>query len=530
MDGAESRGGFSKFTRRLEDKISLALIIAAGFVVRDLPFLKYGFLYGLDSLGHFWFSWMVENYGYIFPPGISIKYHHGVTGWFTSYAPFFIQHAVQGEASMISAVNLTTLFANLNAAISSLWVLVIYLIVRNRTGDESKALSSAFLTAFWFYFVFYSWMGTYEIFATFLFLTFILLVEKAEEKGTEYTGTQIAGLFLISTIVLTHHLTTFALLLYLTAKFSESGKKVYVGYVTYLCFFTYVSGYLFTSHHIFFGGLYLAKELLLLVPLAAYAAGMTIGAILDLISDPVNKWVKSNSARLSLLLSLLYISTLVAIAFRIPATRVLLKIHYALTSPLAIKYALFLTPIAVIIFYSIPISRKRDVLALSVILCGFAALAAVKGKLILISRVIPFASIFLILISSEFGKDGKRVAAIAIASLLMLYPTIPSYFYSDEMDRPFYPISIDYWKVAEDLPYKVNTSKFCERLLKPILFMNGKYDRNSPYLINESGGEIRVTLGKEVVYSATSDTFRIEYKFYKIFKYIPGVFGSKSGV
>lgn len=495
--------------------ISVFLLIGIlSFLLRDLPFLKYKFLYGADSLGHFWFAKIIVDYGYLYPNSIEISYS-GDTGWYTGYAPYFGQHVLQAETSILTGIPLEKLYFNLNALVSTLWMLPIYLITKIKTKNQFKAVASTILTAFWFYFVFHSWMGTYEIVSTFFFLILIYLTERGDIRY-QY----ILEISLVTALIFTHHLTTLAMIVYLATKYVLYGSRKYITYLTYTSLVIYVAGLSFSRIGIGFGGLYLAKHYILIVPLATAIAEYVVRVvgILGLFEKFLNL-VEENKNILFLLAIAFYLTSVMIIAI---FGKQLSVIHYAFGSELIMKYILGLTPIIILAIW-VSVSRaskfRDEIIVIIAITTGFAIIGALKGMYFMIPRSIGFISPFLILMLSDFCDKPYKIGTLVVASLLMLYPTIPSYFYSDEIDRPYYPISEEYLQIINNK--KIENSNSIDPIFKYISKIFDKYKKASSHLIkyNSQKESVDVISGLDRIYTTKIQNIKLKFKLYNLYNF-----------
>jgi hypothetical protein len=141
--------------------IGMILVLVLGFILRDLPFIRYGFLYGGDSLGHFWLSKIIIDTGRVIPTSAVISYL-GDIGWFSGYVGYFGFHLIESILSLVTGIKLETLFLNLVAIVSFLTIMPIYLVTRKHLENKYYKYSLIILASLWFYFIFYSFIGTYE--------------------------------------------------------------------------------------------------------------------------------------------------------------------------------------------------------------------------------------------------------------------------------------------------------------------------------------------------------------------------------
>ena len=421
--------------------IIIALVVIIGFILRDLSFIRYGFLYSFDSIGHFGFSKIIIDTGKLWPPSID-------TMPFIGYAPWAGFHLLEAIISMITGIKLEDLFLNLVALLSIVTILPIYLAFRRKLESPYQKIALVALSSFWFYFIFGSFGGTYKPLAFFFFALVIYLVESGIER--KKSGKLLILVFL-TVLSLTHHLTLFATLLYLMIVYLVKGERSMLVYITYIPLSTFIIGHIFDTMNIWYCGLYDFKYKLLIIPI--------LTLILKFIWDRANleTFIKNLLSKIenSRIEGVGIFAFFIFAVFVMKFSNFLSPIHYVFTSHLIYKYLLFLLPLIFIFIFQTLSKTSRfyeELIYVSGITLCFLGASIYLSYYHIVNRSLYYVSPFIIAIIASFSLDKKKLAVIFLISILSVFPAIPSYFYSDSADRPYYQISRDYLTLTEDFP------------------------------------------------------------------------------
>ncbi|RKY41697.1 MAG: hypothetical protein DRP81_08195 [Candidatus Omnitrophota bacterium] len=500
--------------------VLILIIMFIGLVLRDLPFLKYGFLYGVDSVGHFWFSKMIIDSGQLFPQYITISFQ-GDTGWCTGYAAWTGFHILEAITSIVTGIPLEKLFLNLTALLSMLSILPIYLAFRRDLKNKYQKLGLVILCSFWFYFIFgQAWLGTYENFGFLLFVLVIYIVESGLEKRN---GGKIFILIFLTLLLITHSLSVLATLLYLIFAFMIKKRDSLLAYISYLVVLTLIIGNLYESKDIPYIGLYILKYKLFLIPLFLFFLRWfwgKIGRIEDIIQKLLLKIENSNLKWYFAILWILSVPLLLVFGEKLKF------VHYIflpIFSFLFAKYFIFFTPIILIMIYLIFSKSSnfyKDLIYIVGISFGFFAAGIFLNRAFIFIRVLGFISLFVIGIVSSFPNNKRKLFALFAASLLMVAPVIPSYFYSEKIDRPYYPIAEEYCHTVKNIPIKCKAEEDVLLKEKAIISRETVLDtllkiyenRGNKYICDVENSKFYIRDGKNVIYQ--SDFNAIE--FYKV--------------
>ncbi|RJS72909.1 hypothetical protein CW714_03980 [Methanophagales archaeon] len=505
--------------------LMLIVILMFGVLLRILPYLKYGFLYGTDSLGHFWFSKMIVDSGRLFPQYISISYQ-GDTGWFTGYAAWTGFHILESITSIVTGIPLEKLFLNLTALLSMLSILPLYLIFRKDLKNKYQRLGLVILCSFWFYFIFYyAWQGTYESLGFLLFTFMIYLIESDLEKRK---AAKISILMFLTMLLITQHLSVFATFFYLIFAFIIKKRDSLLVYVSYLVLLTLVIGNLYEAINIPYWGLYDLKYKLFLIPLFLFFLRWFWGKIErieDIIQKLLLKLENSNLRGYFTILWILCVPLLLGFGEKLKFA------HYIFLptfSFLLAKYLVFFTPIILITMYLI-LSKSsnfyKDLIYIAGICFGFFAAGIFASMGFLYSRFLGFISPFVIGILSSFSDNKKNLFALFVASLLMVVPVIPSYFYSEKIDRPFYPIDKEYCHSVENIPIKCKADEDIllrekdivsgEDVLDTLLMIYEK--RGNKYVCGVEKSKFYIRDGKNIIYQCdfnAVEVYKVPHPWY----------------
>lgn len=487
------RSQWAKDRGRREDRIWMAGIVLVvmflGLVLRDLPFIKYGFLYGVDSLGHFWFSKMIVDIGYIFPKSIDISYAGG-TGWFTGYAPWVGFHIIEAITSIVTGIPLEKLFLNLVALLSIITILPIYLAFRKKLESPYQKIGLLILGSFWFYFIFYSFIGAYETLGVLLFILIIYLIESGIEQ--KKSGKFLFLVFL-TILTLTHHLSVMATLFYLILSYLIKEQKSPLVYITYIVLLTLIIGHIFDTINIGYHGLYEFGYKLLIIPVFAFVLRFIWKRINleTLIKTFLSKIASKRIGWLGIL------GFFIFAVFIIKFGDLISSVHYAFASPLIVKYMLFLSPLILILIYQVLSKTSNfynEIMYILGITLGFFTAGIYSGLYFLMIRSLEFVSLFVIAIIATFSIDKKKLAVIFLISILSVVPVIPSYFYGDSVDRPYYPIPKDLIPTKE-LPSNTESQDF---VLNSLLKVYGKH--GCEYYSKLDHSSLSVFHGENLIY------------------------------
>jgi len=168
---------------------------------------------------------------------------------------------------------------------------------------------------------------------------------------------------------------------------------------------------------------------------------------------------------------------------------------------LVFKYLAGLTPVILIIVYTVfsELFRFREeIYYIMGIVVVFSVLGLVKEMYFMLSRVISFISPFAIVIASDFGKSPRRVVVLTIASCLMAIPVVPSYFYSDMIDRPYYPIPKDCLAIIHNEDFEcINSSDILFRYLLKVYGKDSDMNKLTLMRYNE---DIEITRGYDKIF------------------------------
>jgi hypothetical protein len=461
--------------------IGMILVLVLGFILRDLPFIRYGFLYGGDSLGHFWLSKIIIDTGRVIPTSAVISYL-GDAGWFSGYVGYFGFHLIESILSLVTGIELETLFLNLVAVVSFLTIMPIYLVTRKQTENKYYKYSLIILASLWFYFIFYSFIGTYETIGFLYFVFVVYLIEKRVE-------TENAGKILV-----------FLLLTVLPITLIKEEKRFLI-YLAYLCSLIFLIGILLERIGLPYLGLYQLRYALLSMPLICFALGylqhkfklkkIIMNLVITLIYYLKNKMI------IVIFIYILLIFTIYLFGDLLPT------IHYAFGSVLILEYFVFTLPIFIILIKQF-ISKlgiyRNEGFYVCFLGASFLLLCLLPTHEFLIVRALGFISLFLILFIATYGDNKRRLLVILVACFLAIVPAIPSYFYSEYVDRPYYPIT------KEDADLSRTLARFNitpnDPTLNQLQYVYGCYQQNNTIgNVTWQGDEIIASVGDDVIYS-----------------------------
>ena len=477
--------------------IGMILVLVLGFILRDLPFIRYGFLYGGDSLGHFWLSKIIIDTGRVIPTSAVISYL-GDTGWFSGYVGYFGFHLIESILSLVTGIKLETLFLNLVAIVSFLTIMPIYLVTRKHLENKYYKYSLIILASLWFYFIFYSFIGTYETIGFLYFVFVVYLIEKRVE--TENAG-KILVFLLLTVLPITHSISTIVVFLYLLAAYLIKEEKRFLIYLAYLCSLILLIGILLERIGLPYLGLYQLRYALLSMPLIGFALGYLQHKfklkkiIMDLVIT-LTHYLK-NKTIVVIFIYILLIFTIYLFGDLLPT------IHYAFGSVLILKYFVFTLPIFIILIKQF-ISKlgiyRNEGFYVCFLGASFLLLCLLPTHEFLIVRALGFISLFLILFIATYVDNKRRLVVILVACFLAILPTIPSYFYSEYVDRPYYPIT------KEDVDLSQTLARFNitpdDPTLNQLQYVYNCYQQNNiTGNVTWQEDEIIVSVGEDVVYS-----------------------------
>lgn len=514
-----------KMLSKLRDKykfieiILILLILTLGFLLRELPYLRYDFLFGVDSVGHFWFSKMIVDSGQLFPEHISISYQ-GDTGWFTGYAAWTGFHILEAITSVVTGIPIEKLFLTMAPLMSMFSILPLYLIFRKELNKYQR-LGLVILCSFWFYFIFqHTWPGTYKSFGFLLFVLVIYLVESDLEKRK---AGKISILIFLTMVLITHHLSAFATLLYLTFAFIIKKRDSLLAHISYLVVLTLVIGTLYESINISYEGLYTLKYKLLFIPLFFFFLRWfwdKIGMIEDVIQKLLVKIENSNLKWYFTILWILSVPLLLVFGEKLKFA------HYIFLptfSFLLVKYLIFFTPIILITIYLLFSKSSRlykNLIYIAGISAGIFAAGIFINKAYLFIRAIGFISPFVIGMLASFSNNERKLFTLFVVSLLMVVPVIPSSFYSKEIDRPYCAIDKEYYHTVKNIPMKCKAEEDIllkekgdlsgESVLDMLLKVYGKH--GNKYICGIKNSKFYIRDEENIIYQ--SDFNAIE--FYKV--------------
>lgn len=483
------------FSRNYLELYILIITIVVGLILRDLPYLNYKFLYGVDSLGHFWFSKMILDTGTLLPNNIDISYN-GNTGWFTGYAPYFSFHIVESVTATVTGIQLRFLFLNLASFISLFTIIPIYLYLKDDVKNRYQKYSIVILSALWFYFIFYSFIGSYESLGFFLFMLVMYLTKKSKLSKSE----KFISFLTLSILPITHGISSFATFLYLIAYFLVTNRRVIAIYAMYMCFIIFLVGNIMDRIDIPYIGLYFLKyKLLLVIPVIFTLMLIRSHISVNKINSNIDKIIKNiRKIFITPLFGMIIIIEVYILFFAIISEYryLLTSVHYAFGSNLIIEYILFTFPIGVILvnqFFHKLCEFKEQIFYIIFLCFGFFASAIKDSEWhFMIIRTIEFISPFLILFIASYVTNNKKLSILIIVSLLAIVPIIPSYFYSDQIDRPYYPIPQDNIYIVDTITTKLDCTTDDYVLKTLINIYNPTYDSN--YICNVSGVKNKIII------------------------------------
>ncbi len=444
------------------DILIIVLVIIWGFLLRSLPFIKFKYLFSIDSVGHLWFSKIILDSGKLAFSynDLNISYR-GETGWYTGYVTWPALHIVEAVISILTGISIESFFLLSFSVLSTYSTVLIYLAFRNQSNNKYQLLGLIVVSSLWFYFIFqHGWSGTYKVLGYVLYLLTIYLTSSNLEKTTK-SGKLLVALIL-TTLAISHNVSQFATLIYLSALYIFTRRFTILVYTIYMIATILITSKAWDFAGFPYGGLnFLGPKLILL---------SLLPVPLVFLSHVWNKLEQDIKEFLLLLTNRINTKTffwvwVFALSFLLFFSENFQFIHYIFNPEykyLLFEYVIFLSPLIFIIAYIISkefLGVYDHLLYIFILFISFLVVSILSDKAYLFLRHLEYSSVFIIMMLSRYSKDYKKLLILLIVVSLALIPAIPSYYYSEGFDRPNPVISSAYYETISTFPTKCNAGE-----------------------------------------------------------------------